>query len=241
MLKNVLNIVLCGCLTIVATKATSAAVQVGSPQHKLHPLYLDGTLGWASSDWMNSLNYVFPSQTSTQLSHASNGFVYGGDLGYYLNRHFSIEVGAMGLPKANYGIQSAGLSAAGTSYLAQDNGSISNWLVDLAGKVTFPVTTLSGLELFGKFGVAYRAGNFTDYEVLNGTPVGLIQPSVFDLLEPIVGGGLQYRMNEHWSINTQYLFAPYGILSTTILGPNQADHISIPSLQTVTGGLSFNF
>ena len=135
MLKNVLNIVLCGCLTIVATKATSAAVQVGSPQHKLHPLYLDGTLGWASSDWMNSLNYVFPSQTSTQLSHASNGFVYGGDLGYYLNRHFSIEVGAMGLPKANYGIQSAGLSAAGTSYLAQDNGSISNWWWNLGDTV----------------------------------------------------------------------------------------------------------
>ena len=185
---------------------------------------------------MDSLNYIFPSQTSTQLTNVNSGFIYGGDLGYTFNRYFSIEVGAFGLPTVSYTIRSKP-----GNYIANDTGTISNWLIDLAGKVTLPIASISGLDICGKFGVAYRAGNFKDNETRDGLPNTAIQPSVFDILEPLVGGGLQYGITENWSVNAQYLFIPYGILSTTILGPNKADHISIPSAQIVTGGISFNF
>jgi len=217
----------------LAAAGTMGAVETSNPYNKF---YIEGDAGWASSNWRDSLNYIFPSQTSTQFSKLNSGFAYGGDIGYNLNRYFSIEAGAFGLPKVGYTIQSAT-----TTYTANDSGTISNWLIDIAGKATLPIEQISGLDLFGKFGIAYRAGNFTDTDIFNGVANTVIQPSVFDLLEPIVGGGLQYHINQRWSINAQYLFVPYGILSTTILGPNQADHISIPSAQILTGGISFNF
>ena len=234
--KPIYLILLASYLTIMTTEAVATVAQEAAYQETLSALYLDGSLGWASTDWRNSLNYIFPSQTATQFNHLNSGFTYGGDLGYQFNHYFSLEVGALGLPNVSYTIQSKT-----HTYTSNDTGSISNWLVDLAGKVTLPIPTVSGLDIFGKFGVAYRAGNFTDEEILTGTASLPIQPTVFDILEPILGGGLQYRLNKHWAINGQYLFVPYGILSTTILGPNGADHISIPTAQIVTGGISFNF
>ena len=198
--------------------------------------YIEGVAGWTASRWTDSLNYIFQSQTSSQFSKLDGGFTYGGDIGYKWNNYFSIEAGALGLPNVNYTIQSAT-----DTYTAYDSGTISSWLVDIAGKVTLPIAPISGLDLFGKFGIAYRAGKFTDNEIFNGEINTLNQPSVFNILEPILGGGLQYHINANWSLSAQYLFIPYGILSTTDIGPLQADHISIPAAQIVTGGIRFNF
>ena len=236
MLKKFINVAAVGYLSIIATKAIAVVPQ--DTQHTKTPglFYIEGAVGGAFSNWSDSLSYIFPSPTSSQFTNLDAGFTFGGDVGYKFNRYFSIEAGAFSLPKVNYTIQSKT-----NTYTATDSGSISNWLIDLAGKVTLPVASISGLDMFGKFGMAYRAGNFTDNETFNGGATTLIRPSVFDILEPVVGSGLQYAINDSWAVNAQYLYVPYGILSTTILGPNQADHISIPAAQLLTGGISFTF
>ena len=210
--------------------------------HKvLNGFYAEGSAGAAFSNWTPALNYIFPSQTSSHVSNVNSGFTAGGDLGYKLNPYFSLEVGALSLPKVSYSIQSATQLTILDTYTAQDVGSISNWLVDFVGKVTLPVGALTGLDVFGKFGLTYRAGNYIDNELYNGEPNIFIQPSVFNILEPILGAGLQYHLGENWVVNAQYLFVPYGILSTGILGPNLEDHGTIPSAQIVTGGIGFYF
>ncbi len=235
MILNFKKITISGLL--VSSSLAIAGTMGSVESHEVYNhYYIEGSAGWAFSNWTDSLNYIFPSPTSSQLNRLKGGFTYGGDAGYKFNRYFSIEAGAFSLPKVDYTINSLT-----STYTAIDSGTMSNWLIDFAGKVTLPIRPIPSLDIFGKFGIAYRAGNFTDNEILNGDAITVIKPSVFDLLEPVIGGGLQYHINEMWSINAQYLFVPYGILSTTILGPNQADHISIPSAQMVTGGISFNF
>ncbi len=225
-------------LTLLFSSHFAAAGMMGPVEsHDIaENFYIEAIAGWDSSDWTHSLNYICPSQTAFQVSRLNNGFAAGGNAGYILNHYFSLEVSALSLPTVHYNIQSAT-----DTYSASDSGSISNWYIDLAGKVTFPVLAVSHLDAFGKFGVVSRAGNFSDHEVFNGVYNPLIQSSVFNTLEPIVGGGLQYHLSRNWAINAQYLFIPYGILATTVLGPNQADHISIPSAQIVTGGIGFYF
>ena len=201
-----------------------------------HGFYAEGAVGWTFSNWKSAINYIFPSQVASQFNNLHGGFSGGGDIGYKLNPYFSMEVGAFSLPKIKYTIQSAA-----PGYIAKDMGSISNWLIDFAGKITIPVTKITGVDAVGKFGVAYRAGNYIDQETYNGAPNSVVQPSVFNIIEPILGGGLQYHMSEHWVIDAQYLFMPYGILSTTILGPTMEDHGSIPSAQIATLGVGFYF
>ena len=204
--------------------------------------YIEGDIGYTFSNWTIPFNYLFPLQTYSSSTNFSGGFTGGGDLGYKLNKYFSIELDAFDLPTVKYNVNSST-----STYTASDSGSVSNWLLGFSGKLTVPIAQISGLDIFGKFGVAYRAGTNKDNDILNvvgsgyGTQNIFVQPTSFSVVEPIFGGGLQYHLNEHWVINAQYLYAPPGIVSTTVLGPNEADHSSIPQIQIVTAGIGLYF
>jgi opacity protein-like surface antigen len=250
MLKKIRLFVL-GFFLITATKAICFDTWEDSVCTDCSPCpryYIEGDLGYAFSDWTTTINHLFPAQTDSysavnirKFSNKRHGFCWGGDVGYRLNRDFAIEVGAFSLPTVRYNIRSGTEDS-----VTQDKGKFHHWLVYFAGKVIFPVPLLQGLDLFGKFGIAYRAGKITDNETTsNETTSGEVNAKnltgYFKILQPILGAGAQYYITKSWSINAQYLFAPYGDINSIDLGPNEVNHHNIPAAHLVTGGIGFHF
>ena len=169
-------------------------------------LYLEGDLGGNFSNWNNSMQSNFPSQTgansiNTRSIHGNQGIAGGGSIGYR-HRFWSFEAGAFGLSSVNYNIQSSSAALSTT-----DTGQFSRWFIDGLFKLNLPISSQPNLEVFGKFGAAYCAGAISDQETISGAVVPIVNTN-YSSIVPILGGGLQYRLNTNWMINAQYLFLP---------------------------------
>ncbi len=141
------------------------------------------------------------------------------------------------MPTVNYHIKS-GLN---NKSVIEDYGQITQWFIDGLVKIHVPVPTKPNFELFGKFGLVYRAGVISDNEINSSVYVPIVNTPYSNNLQPILGGGLQYHLTSNWMINAQYLFLPYSIVSSAPIGPVLNDHSILPSTQLVTGGIAYYF
>ena len=70
-----LAIFLSSSIAVSATAPLVASANEGINSPGMYDrLYIDGMIGWGSASWVNSLNYIFPLQTSTHISNQNGGF-----------------------------------------------------------------------------------------------------------------------------------------------------------------------
>ena len=213
--------------------AAHAEKSISQQDHNYPPLYIEASLGYVASDWDTTLDFIFPDAIDRDVSNQSGGFAWGGVIGYQVKKYLALEVGGYGLPSVDYDIHSKDD--------INDTGEISHWFVYMAPKVNVPIPGIPGLDIFGKFGLAYRVGDFSDHQYVDGVENNEVVSSPYNLLEAIMGAGLQYDFNQNWSASAQYLFLPDGVSSTTDLGPNGIDHIRVPEIQIITGVIGYHF
>jgi len=185
--------------------------------------YIDGNVGYASTDWLNS--GLFPSivvpnfsLNFTNFKNGHGGFTYGMDVGYLFNRSIGIEMGGMVLPavSANYIIN----TIPNITITGVDN--ISNWFVYSAGKFILPI---KNFDVFFKAGAAYRDVKFRGQDEHNNN---------LDLngLSFIGGSGAEYHLNSSWSVEAQWMYV------TGYTNVNQG--IKVPAVNLIAVGLEFN-
>ncbi len=185
--------------------------------------YIDGNVGYASTNWLNS--GLFPSIVVPNFSlnfdnfkNGRGGFTYGMDVGYLFNRCIGVEMGGMVLPQvsAKYIINTVpNITITGT-----DN--ISNWLVYSAGKFILPINKF---DVFFKAGAAYRDVKFRGQDEHNNN---------LDLngLSFIGGSGAEYHLNSSWSIAAQWMY---------VSGYTTVTHgVEVPAVNLLVVGLEFN-
>lgn len=176
--------------------------------------YLGLSPGWAYSDWNHFIISGLPSSADT------NGFTYGGKLGFQFSDHFGIEGGGFVLPNSNQTV--SGVSGTVKSWFAYGAATI---------RAAFPGSPF--FHIMGKVGGVYRA---LDHNGDLYTNVGNGNYATV-----IFGGGLEYDLaavNLPIALGVDYLFVPgtnYSWLqnSSPFINANAA-----PAAQVVVGTLS---
>lgn len=191
-------------------------------------IYIGGDLGWAYSDWASFIVSGLPSSAGT------NGFTYGGKVGYQFLDHFGIEAGIYGLPNSDQTVtfddpldQSETLT-----------GTVNSWFAYGAGTLRVEVPVIPFLYAIGKFGGGYRqlnrSGSLYSNDVFN---VGNGGYSTV-----IFGGSLEYDLGAYnlpLAIGIDYLYVPAStgsFFTTTNINADAA-----PAAQVVVGSLSVRF
>ena len=215
-------------------------------------LYVEGHAGYAFNDWKTSLDDAFqpltPEEEGTTIIIHNNakhhdGLAGGGGIGYQFNPYFALEFGGFACRKVDY--ECFTQSTIEThEQSARSKGSITNWFLYSAAKLTWSPRWISELDLFAKFGVAFRYGKIKNKNVsfdsaITPETTRLSQSSDMSFPSAIVGGGLQYWICDWLSINAQYLYLPASVGSTTDLAG--FDHFRFPHTHIVTCGISFTF
>ena len=154
----------------VASLATFSAL-AGSPDHYVAPaaapsyqgFYVQADAGYAYIPWKK------------KIDGTKNGFfTFGGALGYQMNRFLAAEFGGFYAGKATI-----------------ENGTVKNWDLYLAAKLTAPMPAVQNLSVFAKAGMALR--HF-------GTP------QADNKIRPLFGLGAQYDINDSWYVGAQWMF-----------------------------------
>lgn len=186
--------------------------------------YVGASLGWAYSDWNSFILSGAPSSADT------NGFTFGGKMGYQFLNHFGAEVGGFSLPKSN---QTFALTPA-TSL----SGSVNSWFIYGAATMRAALPFNPNLHIVGKVGEAYRSLTH-DGSLYTNVGTGFYTTMIF-------GGSLEYDLaakNLPLTVGLDYLYLPgsddsfftTGNSSTTI------NKKAAPAAQVVAATLSYKF
>ena len=161
-------------------------------------VYVDLSLGYAGVKWGDATFGVFNGYNSaidglTSTKQADGGLTFGGDAGYQINKYLGMELGWYYLPSVD-----------GNSDVAAQLPEIrvQSWVAYLAFKVMAPIW--GKLHLFGKVGGLYRS---LRYKGIANTFSGF-GGSTNQYWAVMFGAGLQYMLDQNWSISAQYLYFP---------------------------------
>lgn len=190
--------------------------------------YLDANMGYLTTDWQKSGLFPYIQVPNFTLAfnnfeQSKGGFVYGMDLGYLINRYMGFEIGVYSLPTVNaqFTINTT------PNILIRGWDTINNWMADTAAKIIIPLPCIRNLDVFAKFGGAYRNVQFRGRDQQNNN---------VDLngLSFMGGAGLQYQISSLLSIQGQWLYLD----SYTHVSQNVS--ITIPSANLFMASLGIN-
>jgi len=168
----------------------------------------------------------------------SSGVGVNGTMGYKINRYIGVEMGYTLYPSTT--VRSLVVDtvdfdiAAPTSYY--NVGQLQNTAVDLAARGIIPLQD-SGVELFGKLGIARLSSRFSSTNLSNvvdtigdtdeNTEATYAYPSSHNTIGLYAGLGIQYYFSQECALNVQYDYAR---------GNNTTGNFALWS-----GGISFLF
>lgn len=187
--------------------------------------YIGASVGWAYSDWNSFILSGDP------LSADTNGFAYGGKIGYQFFDHFGLEAGGFALPTSN---QTVATLTPGASL----SGSVNSWFVYGAATIRAALPFNPNLHIVGKVGEAYRSLGH-DGSLYNNVDNGFYTTLIF-------GGSLEYDLasqNLPLTLGLDYLYLP-GSKDSFLTTDNSATPINkqaAPAAQTFALTLSYKF
>ncbi len=189
-------------------------------------LYIGGSAGWAYSDWNSFILSGFPQNADT------NGFTYGGKVGYQFLDHFGVEAGIFNLPDSDQTILANDFTNENLS------GKVSSWFAYGAATIRAEFPGDPFFHIMGKVGGAYRAVNHSGqlYDFFN-TGDGSYGTVIF-------GAGLDYDLAMYrlpLSVGVDYWYVPgsndsFFTATQAVINENAA-----PAAQVVVGTISIHF
>lgn len=187
--------------------------------------YIGFSAGWAYSDWNNFIFNGAPSDADT------NGFTYGGKLGYQFLDHFGIEGGGFVLPESDQTLPTT-IVVNGVVTPSSLSGSVDSWFAYGAATIRANLPGNPFFHIIGKVGGVYRAVNHSGnlYNSVDDGGYGTV----------IFGGTLEYDLaanNLPIAVGVDYLYIPGSIDSWS--GVNSLSENAAPAAQVVVGTLSF--
>lgn len=208
--KKYFGLAVLGAASLVATSAMAGGPDI-APAPDYSGFYIDGGVGYASSNWRDFIGGVFlPTGFAASPGYITSngkGFTYGGDLGYQFNQYFSFEVGAYDLPSVTGNFGASAILGNALPFSA-GGVKVDSWLLYAAAKIAIPL--FQNLDWFGKAGVAWR---FLSY---SGPAMAVINPVTGSTFGSTVtdthyatymfATGMQYWITENWSVAFQYMF-----------------------------------
>lgn len=182
-------------LAVAPTSNTGTSTTAGTTDNT--GVYVDLSAGYAAVNWSDFSQGAFDGY-SARMGRVTNqgkgGFTAGVDTGYRINDYLGLEFAWYYLPQAS------GFSDI-TSSLPPLR--VCSWLAYIALKPVLPLSKKSKrVELFGKFGGAYRSLKYGRA----ASNVGGFGNRNNSYVSAVLGGGLQYWLDQNWSVSAQYLY-----------------------------------
>ena len=198
---------LAGCTIAMAggpdNMATPAPAPAAAPTSNfmstLNGLYVGTDLGYS----------VMPNEFTPASSLTDDGFAYAFHAGYNFDQYVGVEAGYLRLPKVGY--------SADGNFTGFDNNNVYSLMI----KGSYPV--LAKLNVFAKAGYAVITSDTTLSS--NGYSISSANNAAYN---PIVAGGVEYRVLPSLGVNVQY---------TAIIGINS----QYPTVDLATAGLNYYF
>ncbi|MCX7123796.1 MAG: outer membrane beta-barrel protein [Gammaproteobacteria bacterium] len=198
-------IIIASCLGVFTASSTFAEDVTGATSYKNSFFYGGLIGGYADVDWssvvvsqnMNLLNDI-TTATASPIAATGTGFAYGVDLGYQFSSYFAVEGQYIRMPTSqltfaywgNWGALTPDLNPYNLSGPNVDSN-MNFWSIIF--KVMTPLGH-SGFSLFIDAGPAYQ---WQTNVIAN---IGTFAPTF--------GGGLDYRINQHWFAEGSFQYAP---------------------------------
>lgn len=184
-------------------------------------LYIGASAGWAYSDWNSFIASGLPEDADT------NGFTYGGKIGYQFLDHFGIEGGGFVLPGSD---QTVGLVG-----FQQKTGTVDSWFAYGAATIRAEFPGAPFFHIMGKVGGAYRAINHS------GDLYNFFNTGDGDYATVLLGANLEYDLgmyNLPVALGVDYWYLPgsndsYFANNSSVISVNAA-----PAAQIVVGTVS---
>ncbi|MCB1827959.1 MAG: outer membrane beta-barrel protein [Coxiellaceae bacterium] len=158
-------------------------------------VYVDLSVGYAAVNWAGFGQGAFDAYNPVVVGNVTHnrrgGVTAGFDVGYQINRYVAVEGGWYYLPSVH-----------GNSDIVPGltDLKLKTWLAYLGLK--FMVRMSDSFDFFIKAGGAYRKQNFTGTAI---SVAGFGDASV-NYVSGIVGAGLQWWLDDNWSLSAQYLY-----------------------------------
>lgn len=205
----------------IASVGATAAL-AGGPDAMQAPvfqpnIYVEVNLGYVQSNWRSFAITPFVSFGD----NINGGFTFGFALGYNFMKHFSAEIGWDWIPEAK----------GSTAAVNNNNLTVQSWIFYLAGKLDVPL--MDNLDLFGKFGAAYRSLDWAGAAAV-GAPVATIPGGSQSYWSPFFAAGGQYAFNDNLYMTLQWKH-----VSANNDGGNASE--AAPSANFYTAGLGYRF
>lgn len=181
MLKNLTKICLCSAGLISTSFAASQNLSN-------HFFYVGAMTGYANVDWNSTVSQdaLTAINGSNPTSADGTGVLFGIDGGYQFNQHFALEGEFIKMPNTQ-------LIFLGNMYNGQVNVVSHMYFAALTLKIIAPLPQ-SKFSLFADAGPAYQ---YREDSIKN---IGTWAPTF--------GGGLLYRINDHWQAEGAFQYAP---------------------------------
>lgn len=132
---------------------------------KENGIYIDGMLGYAQTNWKNTLGGITSTDISLNWSRGSGSFTGGADIGYAFNRYIGVELGGFGWQQWTV----SGIDTSVTPNVRlQDTGR--TYAVYVAAKFTVPAFNFDNFDFYAKAGAGYQkfslSGNLTGFNIV---------------------------------------------------------------------------
>ncbi len=198
-------------------------------------LYIGASAGWAYSDW-NS--FILSGATDAD----TNGFTYGGKIGYQFTNHFGIEGGGFVLPDSSVTATVVEPNPANNFTVS---GTVDSWFAYGAATLRASLPFNPYLHVIGKVGGVYRALNRSG-NLYNNVGDGSYGTVIF-------GGTVEYDLaayNLPLALGVDYLYVPgsnNSFFSSNVNNVNAnvstpgINSNAAPAAQVVVGTVSFHF
>jgi Outer membrane protein beta-barrel domain len=193
-------------------------------------LYIGASAGWAYSDWNSFIISGFPESADT------NGFAYGGKIGYQFLDNFGVEGGAYVLPNSKQTLEEVDIDDNDQFIDTDVSGTVKSWVAYGAATIRAALPFNPFLHVMGKVGGVYRAVNHsgTLYENVRSGSYGTV----------VFGANLEYDLasvNLPLTLGVDYLYVPGSNDSWLTVKDPGINKNAAPAAQIVVGTLAIHF
>lgn len=167
-----------------------------------HFFYVGGMSGNADADWSSVVGTDISTLGPNPLSADGNGMLFGLDAGYQFSPHFAIEGEFIDLPSSKLVFESQ------NDYHAGKTLNTTMLFAAIVFKVIAPLPN-SKFSVFVDAGPAYQYLHYP-HSGVDVPAYGYAESTLGDIgtWAPTFGGGLLYRINNHWQAEGSFQYAP---------------------------------
>ncbi len=185
-------------------------------------VYVDLSAGYAAVDWKDFGIGSFNGFSITRgifKGNGTGGFSFGFDVGYQINNIMALDIGWYYLPTVK------GYS---NIFISNPSLKLDSWMAYLALKLIVPLS--KHFDLWGKLGFGYRSLDWRG----EATALPGFGDRDVDYFSGVFGAGLQYWLDQNWSLSAQYLY---------MLSHTSGAQISrrAPSANIIVGSVAYIF